>query len=749
MGAKFVRILALCLLMLTGISQRAYSDNWQASLYDEGLPSRLVGVDKKHATFHFFERKSPMRLKFSYPCVTGQLAGDKQQINDLRTPEGIYFVEYKIANGLDFREYGGIAYTLNYPNPVDRLRGKTGHGIWIHSKGFELTPTRGCIAIGLNDIAEVGPSLVPGTAVVLAEELEPRDVPKPDNGTAKKLRGLMREWSKSWAARSAKMFDYYDPDAYSRATENFSAFRQNKERLFKILSFIKIYNREIHALEGPGYWVTWSEQFYTASNLSTEGVRRLYWQKGQDGEFRIVGMEWSPRDLGMRADFQQGRLVAEAPRLSASDASAEAPLPPRLDLPEGALEVPAALSSPETLETKIEKAAKATQAKLVALSEPLVSKRPQGPPPAEITWGNGRKMDQAQNGEDEKTQAQDKAQDPSKTVRPPAPEAAAQAREQAPDQREENNTRNEREAFQKIRAQGNQEDEERESRRKKALEHALKAWNSAREQASAEIRALYAADVYNRLPYALGVPRGRSFNSAMRDLEREFAQPWRKLYQRPAQISINGSIAQSRQEEMLLGPDGHMQGERSLWWQEGADGKWRLVGADFKPGETGLAANYLEDVSGVIGPLLEAWRKAWQAGDIDAYMAFYAPDAVQQGRYGAENIRRQKIVLWAKAKPAQVQLSGLRLAMDKRGIRADMAQTYEDNTGRGDKGIKTLLLRFDGQKWRIQREDWADLRQSPGQQASPAPALQEEQPEPLLERQNPSRQAPRARVVLP
>ncbi|MDE5878930.1 MAG: L,D-transpeptidase family protein, partial [Desulfovibrio sp.] len=286
------RALRACALLLALLAPSlTLADNWQASLRNEGLPSKLVGVDKKHKTFHYFEKKSPLRLRYSYPCVTGQLSGDKQQVNDLKTPEGIYFVEYKIAGGLDFREYGGIAYTLNYPNPVDRLRGKTGHGIWIHSKGFDLVPTKGCVAIGLKDIAEVGPLLTPGTPVVLAEEFDAARAPVPDDGTAAELRGLMRDWSEAWAARSDKLFDFYDAPAYSRATEDFGAFRRNKERLFKILNFIKIYNREIHALEGPGYWVTWSEQFYTASNLSTEGIRRLYWQQGFDGNFRIVGME--------------------------------------------------------------------------------------------------------------------------------------------------------------------------------------------------------------------------------------------------------------------------------------------------------------------------------------------------------------------------------------------------------------------------------------------------------------------------
>lgn len=361
--SRLLEGLALSLALAVVTVAPACADNWQANLYNEGLPSHLVAVDKNRRAFLFFEKKSPLKLKYSFPCVTGQLAGDKQELNDLRTPEGIYFVEYKIASGLDFKEYGGIAYTLNYPNPVDRLRGKTGHGIWIHSKGFGLVPTRGCVAIGLKEIDTVGPQLTPGTAVVLAEQLDESKVPQPDNGTARELRRLMQAWSNAWAARSRKMFDYYDPESYSKATENFSAFRQNKERLFKMLGFVKIYNREIHALEGPGYWVTWAEQFYAASNLSTEGVRRLYWQRGKDKKFRIVGMEWTPRDVGMRADFQKGRLVAASVPV-ATDASSEAPLPPRLDMPEAPDEKTAPAAPPA-----------AVAEKLLAVSEPLVPRR--------------------------------------------------------------------------------------------------------------------------------------------------------------------------------------------------------------------------------------------------------------------------------------------------------------------------------------------------------------------------------------
>ena len=345
----------------------ARADNWQASIYDEGLPTHLVAVDKQRQSFLFFEHKSPLKLKYTFPCTTGQVPGDKQVINDLRTPEGIYFVEYKIAGGLDFKEYGGIAYTLNYPNPVDKLRGKTGYGIWIHSKGYGIYPrdTKGCVAIGLKDIDTVGPSLRPGTAVVLAEHVDETAVPRPDDGTARRLRLLMQEWSKAWAARSPKMFEFYNPEAYTKAMpESFAAFRQNKERLFKILKFIKIFNKEIHVLQGPGYWVTWSEQLYTASNLSTEGVRRLYWQPDEQGHFRIVGMEWTPRELGMEAAFRNGTLVAQS-SITLSDS--ELPVAPRLDMPEDAGRLPA-------------------DGTLVA-ADPLIPQRRPRPAPAEINWG--------------------------------------------------------------------------------------------------------------------------------------------------------------------------------------------------------------------------------------------------------------------------------------------------------------------------------------------------------------------------
>ena len=686
---------------------RAQADNWQASIYDEGLPTHLVAVDKQRQSFLFFEHKSPLKLKYVFPCTTGQVTGDKQVMNDLRTPEGVYFVEYKIAGGLDFREYGGIAYTLNYPNPVDKLRGKTGYGIWIHSKGYGIYPrdTKGCVAIGLKDIDTVGPSLRPGTAVLLAEQVNEKAVPRPDDGTARRLRLLMQEWSKAWADRSRKMFDFYNPEAYSKAMpESFAAFRQNKERLFRNLKFIKIFNKEIHVLQGPGYWVTWSEQLYTASNLSTEGVRRLYWQPDAKGHFRIVGMEWTPRELGMENAFRNGTLVAQS---SITLTDSELPVAPRLDMPEDAGRLPA-------------------EGTLVA-ADPLIPQHRPRPAPAEINWGpiqtpatQDRAAEARARAEAEAAQAEaeEKArQEAARLAEQQRLEAEARARAEAEARaRAEAEEKARQEAArlaeqQRLEAEARARAEAEAARLRlspevrQAVTAAVRAWEDALAAQNVQnLTALYDMRAFNKVA---GIPRGLPYGQTLRDLRRRYAVPL-TLVSRAPRLALAGDTVESRSDQLLLGGRGMEQGERVLYWRRGKDGRFRVVAEAFTPGDKGLSAHYLEQVSGDVSRMIESWRVAWEQGDLNTYMQFYTDDAVQAGRRTARAIRAQKERLWARVSPVLVQLSGLRLALDgKGGLWADMLQSYADSAGRGDRGAKTLLLRFNGGRWQIAREDWA------------------------------------------
>lgn len=268
----------------------------------------IVVVDKERQHLLILDKKKPESFTTPYACTTGQKVGDKQYEGDLRTPEGIYFIRHKRTHGLDYEKYGGIAYTLNYPNPVDVLRKKTGHGIWIHSKGREIIPleTQGCVALNLHDIDALAENFASGTPVVLTHSIttEKNTTEAELQHTADTLRTRVKEWSRAWSTRSNTFFSLYDATAYSIAQrESFHSFKANKERLFHKLPWISSTVENIRVLQGPGYWVTWFDQYYRAPNLSKEGIRRLYWQSDAEGTFRIVGMEWIPENRGMEQRY--------------------------------------------------------------------------------------------------------------------------------------------------------------------------------------------------------------------------------------------------------------------------------------------------------------------------------------------------------------------------------------------------------------------------------------------------------------
>ena len=218
---------------VTADKETARLSGWNAVIREmPGTPPRMVVVDKSVQRLQLYERRSPLTLKETFTCTTGQRTGDKLVSGDRRTPEGIYFVTTKIDNGLDFQEYGGIAHTLNYPNPVDRLRGKTGYGIWIHSRGRPISPleTKGCIAVNLDDIKRLGEDLPLGTAVIVADSVRSESGGSgTDSAISRMLEKKTRDWNAAWAGRSRGMFDFYMPEAYTKAQgEPFQAFRAQK-----------------------------------------------------------------------------------------------------------------------------------------------------------------------------------------------------------------------------------------------------------------------------------------------------------------------------------------------------------------------------------------------------------------------------------------------------------------------------------------------------------------------------------------
>ncbi len=381
---------------------------WEARLPDTALGKSLVLVDKGKGEFFYLEKNGEKITQLHYPSIHGEVQGDKQVEGDLKTPEGVYFVRGKIQIPLDFEMYGNHAYALNYPNPVDKLKGKTGRGIWLHSKGNPIKGqvTQGCVAIDLADIKTLDDYLQTGTPVLIAESIksgfhkkqelplekrtvnvkithrerdgkvissneieraeekskleenvaeeeeeanlfaanifaqeEKKEVTAesllgdqdnetqstedttlyvPDNVPLSEETGFIYQatinWNNAWASRSQDFFDFYNPEAYTKTEGSFEKFKAQKQALFNLLSWIYIAYDDIEVLEGPDYFVSWFKQYYLAPNHQTEGIRRLYWMKDENKQYKIVAMEWIPKAVALESKFEN-KINQEVPIL--------------------------------------------------------------------------------------------------------------------------------------------------------------------------------------------------------------------------------------------------------------------------------------------------------------------------------------------------------------------------------------------------------------------------------------------------
>ncbi len=234
----------------------------------------------------------------------------------------------------------------------------------------------------------------------------------------------------------------------------------------------------------------------------------------------------------------------------------------------------------------------------------------------------------------------------------------------------------------------------------------MQAWEEAWQKRDA--KAFYA--YYDTQRY--GKEAGQKYSNALQDLQNimapYFKAPWVELLSlAPRMEAVEDMIMVSVQQWIFIAGQDPRQGEHALYWKQDAAGKWRIVASQWQEKTGSMQVAYLEKVSAEVGTMLEQWRKDWLKADVPAYVSHYAAHARQSGRNKA-GIASQKKRLWQKNPPAHIELSGMRVLIDAQGIQVDMTQVYKDKSGRGDKGVKVLLLVPTEQGWKIAKEEWTE-----------------------------------------
>ena len=135
----------------------------------DGSVDRVI-VEKSKRTMTLLKQDREVR---TYKIALGRdPVGPKVMQGDNKTPEGIYYIDYKIRNSIYHR-----ALHLSYPNPGDVERARALgvppggsimiHGMkkdhfWMGDVQYLFNWTNGCIALTNSEIEEVWVSFLPG-----------------------------------------------------------------------------------------------------------------------------------------------------------------------------------------------------------------------------------------------------------------------------------------------------------------------------------------------------------------------------------------------------------------------------------------------------------------------------------------------------------------------------------------------------------------------------------------------------------
>jgi murein L,D-transpeptidase YafK len=254
--------------------------------------------DKQSRVLHLYRsEEGGFSLIKSYPCIIGSNDVDKREAGDLATPEGIYFLTSFMTGKSLPEKYGAGAYSLNYPNFLDRKEGKKGSGIWLHgySDRLERPPfSEGCVVVKDEFLKELmGFIKIGETPLVIVDTLQY----EPAENQRKFLQILshfLKDWKTAWESRdTAKYLSYYSRNFISSDGKNYQKFKEYKTRVNEYKKFIQVQIDPKSFLlpqkNGGHIVILRVNQDYRSDNFKSYSRKILYLKEEKQGRWEIIG----------------------------------------------------------------------------------------------------------------------------------------------------------------------------------------------------------------------------------------------------------------------------------------------------------------------------------------------------------------------------------------------------------------------------------------------------------------------------
>ncbi len=260
--------------------------------------AHVLLVDKAVRQAHLIEIQNdrPVIVRTYTDLLFGENDGPKVVAGDKKTPEGVYQITRFLSGAeLDAR-YGAGAFPLNYPNPVDRIEGRAGSGIWLHGRDDtdqEKVVTRGCVAFTNPDIAGLQDVLTENTPVVLASQADDLTMASYARERARLLR-LLDDYLAAWKTGDSAALNRLLHSEFQASGKDRSAWLERKQWIHQAVPQRVINAQDVQILREDEDQVMYQyTQSYCADNIYTRGTKQLYF-KAQDGQLKLVTERFSP-----------------------------------------------------------------------------------------------------------------------------------------------------------------------------------------------------------------------------------------------------------------------------------------------------------------------------------------------------------------------------------------------------------------------------------------------------------------------
>ena len=270
------------LLIYCGIFQLLAAG--QLSYYFANLSAdstdNVLLVDKASQALLVLNSNGPGTIQVldTFRITTGKLTGDKEKEGDFKTPEGIYEIRSLIQGQQLSTKYGPMAFTLNYPNFVDQLKGRNGSNIWIHGRDEEIIDrqTKGCISLENGNLLQLSQYIqLQKTQVIIIDSLNHQDC-RADSEKFGMVDALIHHWLKAWEEGDSDTYaSLYSTQFTTQSWRRLADYLQYKKLLDSSYIWKKIEAEKIWRLQSDSEAHIQFQQNYLCPVFYTEGTKQL------------------------------------------------------------------------------------------------------------------------------------------------------------------------------------------------------------------------------------------------------------------------------------------------------------------------------------------------------------------------------------------------------------------------------------------------------------------------------------------